>query len=119
MRDDLLAKRQRLTGQIPLRHGSPRDTTQAAGRYQIMPNTWKGFMGENTSFTPANQDAYAVAQLESLGVPDLIHGNNFDAAVRRVNGTWCSFPDQRCPGKQSLRSWTDTRSRWNELKSKC
>lgn len=104
---------------IQVRYGGPRDTSSAAGRYQIMPGTWNHFMGKDVAFTPANQDLYGVKQLVVLGVPDLLRSNNFDDAVRRANGTWCSFPDQRCPGKQSPRSWNETRERWNELKREC
>jgi muramidase (phage lysozyme) len=78
--------------------GTPNDWSTAAGAYQINYPTWKVWSvlpGTSSDFSPAAQDALAVAALRLLGaLPDVVAGN-FASAIDKVSSTWASMPGSK------------------------
>ena len=60
----------------------------AFGRYQII----KGSAGGMTDFSPAGQDAYANAKLNSRGATAQAANGNFSAAMSDAGKEWASMP---------------------------
>lgn len=89
----------------------------AAGRYQILKGTWDDFGFKGMTFSPKNQDAYAIKQLNVLGVPPLLETNNLNAAIAKANRTWASLPGS--PYGQNPKSLSDFTHTYNGYAQGC
>jgi lysozyme len=76
--------------------------TTAAGAYQITSTTWDGGGWKPlrsgvkqelglTDFSPASQDAAAIALLQRRGAYDLVLAGDFESAIRKLTGEWEAF----------------------------
>lgn len=66
----------------------------AAGAYQFLLGTWNALAErlQLTDFTPASQDAAAVALLSEIGAMPAIQRGDFDEALRLASTKWASLP---------------------------
>jgi muramidase (phage lysozyme) len=75
----------------------PHGPSTAAGRYQFTYDTWKRVAGENTPFTPVNQDYYALKLAEQRYGPnlwnDLERGGLTRDVLQKLAPTWAAFRD--------------------------
>lgn len=63
----------------------------AAGRYQLLYKTFVGL--KMADFTPASQDAAAIALIKRRGAYDDIISGNWNDAIEKCNREWASLPD--------------------------
>ena len=96
----------------------PQYPSTAAGRYQILYKTWQGSPFAGKDFTPTNQDAYAVWQLQNLGVPNQLYNGNLKGATDRSKGTWASVPGATYKG-QKPKTMADFTNHYNSFKAGC
>lgn len=69
-------------------------TSTAAGAYQALASTWDEtarIMGL-TSFTPANQDLFALGRIAARGALQDVIAGRFESAVRKCAWEWASLP---------------------------
>ena len=65
--------------------------SSAAGRYQFMPDTWRGVHnGQNPPMTVAAQDAAFISLLKGRGAYDDVLNGNFEQAFKKVSNEWSS-----------------------------
>jgi len=75
----------------------------AAGAYQTQLRTWnlyKSQLGDDQSFTPANQDRMAIIIMreqvkynpDNANLLNLVYSGNIQQALQLLNGTWPSLP---------------------------
>lgn len=69
-------------------------SSSAAGAYQILQRTWDGLVRQYgfTDFSPATQDAAAVALIIGRKALDDVLAGRFEAAVAKCNREWASLP---------------------------
>lgn len=83
-----------LTGEWPgIRRSDDNRLTTAAGGYQITRTTWNdlGGKGRFGDFSPAAQDAAALALLQRRGALNLIRNGKFNEALARLGDEWEAF----------------------------
>ncbi|MBN3734640.1 glycoside hydrolase family 104 protein [Burkholderia sp. Tr-20390] len=71
----------------------PAANSTAAGRYQILAKTWDGIktvIGAS-DFSPANQDAAAIALTRRRGALADVDAGNIASAITKCNREWASF----------------------------
>lgn len=68
--------------------------SSAAGAYQFLASTWRDVAGPYgiTDFSPASQDAAAVALIRRAGALDHVIAGRLDEAIRRCASTWAGLP---------------------------
>lgn len=68
--------------------------SSAAGAYQFLASTWRDIAGPYgiTDFSPASQDAAAVALIRRAGALDHVIAGRFDEAIRACASTWAGLP---------------------------
>lgn len=71
-----------------------RYTSTAAGAYQFLSRTWDGLVKQYAfpDFSPANQDAGAVALIAGRKALDDVLAGRIPAAIRKCNLEWASLP---------------------------
>lgn len=76
----------------------------AAGAYQFIYRTWANLAERLslTDFSPASQDAAAIALLTEIGAMGHIQRGEFDEALKLASSQWASLPYS--PAKQSPKS---------------
>lgn len=69
-------------------------TSTAAGAYQFLSKTWDGLVRQYgfTDFSPASQDAAAVALIAGRKALDDVIAGRFDTAVAKCAREWASLP---------------------------
>lgn len=74
---------------------SGRLCSTAAGRYQILEDTWDGIRGDLPDFSPESQDQAGLRLIRGRGVTN-IDGidtlTEFKAAINKLNREWASLP---------------------------
>ncbi|MBR8828688.1 MAG: DDE-type integrase/transposase/recombinase [Gomphosphaeria aponina SAG 52.96 = DSM 107014] len=75
---------------VPYLAKGRRNCSTAFGRYQIL-----NFNSEGMSFEPAEQDKWAIAKLQQIGVLSQIHTGNIEAAIIGSCKVWSSLPCHR------------------------
>lgn len=93
--------------------------SSAAGRYQFTWTTWKGLAGEDTPFTPENQDHYAwklAVQDYNRNTgrdlsADLQSGMPVDQVMSELGGTWRAFTN-RSALPNYARTYADSLARY-------
>ena len=82
-------------------------TSTAAGKYQILYNTWTYLAQELglSDFSPATQDAMAVQLIKQKGAYTLMLNGQFADAVALLGKTWASLPGS--PYGQPIHSIAD------------
>ncbi|WP_223305770.1 glycoside hydrolase family 24 protein [Comamonas thiooxydans] len=71
-----------------------RYTSTAAGAYQALSSTWDEtarIMGLG-SFSPANQDKFAVGRIAARNALEDIKAGRFETALRKISWEWASMP---------------------------
>lgn len=72
------------------------NTTNAAGRYQFMYDTWTGLEKKlpdiKGNMSPQNQDVAAIELIRERRALDSILKGDFDTALRKTGPTWASNP---------------------------
>lgn len=68
--------------------------SSAAGAYQFLASTWRDVAGPYgiTDFSPASQDAAAVALIRRAGALDHVIAGRFEEAIRACASTWAGLP---------------------------
>lgn len=68
--------------------------SSAAGAYQFLASTWRDISAPYgiTDFSPASQDAAAVALIRRAGALDHVIAGRLDEAIRRCASTWAGLP---------------------------
>lgn len=66
----------------------------AAGRYQVLYQTWLGFLKKfpEAEFTPEWQDKIAIQLLKECGAHNLVLQGNWKDAISKANKVWASLP---------------------------
>jgi len=69
-------------------------SSTAAGAYQIIERTWDGLVRQHgfTDFTPATQDAAAVALIAGRGALDDVRAGRLEDAIAKLAPEWASLP---------------------------
>lgn len=70
-------------------------SSTAAGRYQILYRFWVAYkkLLNLPDFSPLSQDRYFMQILKEQRALDDIIAGRFEAAIRKTNNIWASFPD--------------------------
>lgn len=71
-----------------------RYTSTAAGAYQALSSTWDEtarIMGLG-SFSPANQDKFAVGRIAARNALEDIKAGRFETAIKKISWEWASMP---------------------------
>lgn len=73
--------------------GSP-DSSNAAGRYQIMGKYWPHYKKQLglPDFGPASQDAIALQLIRECRALDDIDAGRIETAIKKCSSRWASFP---------------------------
>lgn len=87
-------------------------TSSAAGAYQITVATFDEFKKKLglKDFTPASQDAIALAIIKQAGAISLIDEGKIEDAIRKLTGRWSSLPG----GIHSRIQMTDALAKFTE-----
>jgi lysozyme len=88
----------------------------AAGRYQILWETWKYLKGKfkNLTFSPADQDTMAVILIREQRAYDLVIAGKWEQAIAKTNDCWASLPGS--PYGQPVRSLPECLKFINSIK---
>lgn len=84
-------------------------TTTAAGRYQFLEGTWdeQAKALKLDDFGAEAQDLAAIDIIRRKGALGDIIGGDFDAAVKKLGGTWASLPSSTVPQPKRSEKWVD------------
>ena|SRR6187402_1627101 len=66
----------------------------AAGRYQILRETWRYLKKKypQLTFSPEDQDSMAVILIKEQGAFDLVKAGKWEEAILKTNDCWASLP---------------------------
>ena len=97
-------------------------TSSAAGRYQILYDTWRGYGGDAMDFSPRSQDIVAIKIMIAFKAVDAILKGDIKTAIFKCGLQWASFPKNEAGesiGKgQHAKPLAELENKYNEFKSK-
>lgn len=82
----------------------------AAGRYQILNSTYKD-VAPNLGikdFSPESQDRIAIELIKRAGALEDVQSGNYQAAIKKLGGTWASLPSSTYSQPKRSQSWVES-----------
>ncbi len=100
---------------IPLTINGRIVKSTAAGAYQFTFPTWETWRARLSlpDFSPASQDAAALAQIQELGIVDRLANNDFSGTMTRAGRVWASMPGSTA--NQNPQTLTTALNDYNEI----